>query len=45
MMNHDFDIHVFNNIMKRHFVKKQDCINEFTIILNNEPLFMKSTTL
>ena len=41
MMNHDFDVYVVNNIMKRRFVKKRDCIDEFTIISNNESLFIK----
>ena len=40
-MNYDFDVHVVNNIMKRRFVKKRDCIDEFTIILNNELLLIK----
>ena len=26
-MNHDFDIHVVNNIMKKRFIKKRDCID------------------
>ena len=42
MMNHDFDIHVVNNIIKQRFVKKQDYIDEFTIILNNESLLIKT---
>ena len=41
MINHDFDIHVVNNIMKQRFIKKQNCIDEFTIILNNESLLIK----
>ena len=41
IMNHDFDIHVINNIMKKRFIKKRNCIDDFTIILNNEFLFIK----
>ena len=41
MMNHDFDVLVVNNIMKRRFVKKQDYIDESTIISNNESLLIK----
>ena len=41
-MNHDFDIHVINNIMKKRFIKERDCIDNFTIILNNESLFIKT---
>ena len=41
MMDHDFDVHVVNNIMKRRFVKKQDCIDESIIILSNESLLIK----
>ena len=40
-MNHDFDIHVVNNIMKQRFVKKRDYIDEFTVISNNGPLLIK----
>ena len=41
-MNHDFDIHVVNNIMKKRFIKKRDCIDDFTIISDNESLFIKT---
>ena len=41
-MNHDFDIHVVNNIMKKRFIKKRDCIDDFTIISNNESLLIKT---
>ena len=41
MINHDFDVHVINNIMKRRFVKKEDCFDEFTIISDNEFLLVK----
>ena len=40
-MNHDFDIHVVNNIMKKRFIKKRNCIDDFTIISDNESLFIK----
>ena len=41
-MNHDFDIHVVNNIIKKRFIKKRNCIDDFTIILNNKSLFIKT---
>ena len=41
-MNHDFDIHVVNNIMKKRFIKKRDCIDDFTIISDNESLLIKT---
>ena len=41
-MNHDFNIHVVNNIMKKRFIKERDCIDDFTIILNNKFLFIKT---
>ena len=42
MMNHDFDIHVVNNIMKKCFIKKRDCIDDFTVISDNEFLLIKT---
>ena len=41
MINHDFDIHVVNNIMKQRFVKKRNYINEFIIISDNKSLLIK----
>ena len=41
MINHDFDIHVVNNIIKQYFIKKQNCIDKFTVISNNKFLFIK----
>ena len=40
-MNYNFNIHVINNIIKKRFKKKQNCNNDFTIILNNKFLFIK----
>ena len=40
-MNHNFDVHVVNNIIKQCFVKERDCIGEFMIISDNKPLLIK----
>ena len=42
IINHDFNIHVVNNIMKKRFIKKRDCIDNFTIISNNKSLLIKT---
>ena len=41
VINHNFDVHVVNNIIKWRFVKKQNCINESTIVSSNKSLFIK----
>ena len=40
-MNHDFDVHIINNIMKQRFIKKRD-FDKFIIMSDNEFLSIKT---
>ena len=40
-MNHGFDVHIANNIMKQRFIKKRD-FDEFTVMSSNEFLSIKT---
>ena len=41
VINHDFNIHVVNNIMKKRSIKERNYIDDFTIISDNKSLFIK----
>ena len=41
-MDHSFDIHIVNNIMKQRFEKERDCIDGSTVMSGNWPLPIKA---
>ena len=42
ILNHDLNIHIINDIMQYRFVKKRDCIDEFTITTERKLLTIVS---